>query len=633
MKGIINFLDETTINKIAAGEVIERPASVIKELVENSIDAKSDSIVIEIKNGGKQYIRITDNGNGISTDDLDIAFLRHTTSKIINSDDLSNIHTLGFRGEALSSITAVSQVEVITKTPEADYGMQLNVTGGKIIDKTDVGCPKGTTFIVRNLFFNVPVRKKFLKSDTTESSYVSEIIFKLALSYPKISFKYIRDGKLIFKTSGKGDLLSCIYSLYGKSYIQSLINVTYNDDIKIHGYISKPELSRGNRKHQFFYVNGRCIQSDILSKAVQDAYKTLITINNFPIVFLFIEVEPSSIDVNIHPSKSEIRFDDDNHIYNILKKVIKDTLFKKDLIHTNETKTTSDKKYDKKIEYLDLISNIKPNNYIKSSFKKNYVKDNSKESKYKSEQMTIYNQDNNNLTSKIDEPVSYIKKEPMKEKETQIQIDKPIEPDTVIEPEDTKHNFPELKYICTLFSTYIIASDKITEELYMIDQHAAHERVMYEKIYNQHEKNEILKQELITPITIDMTNHELLTINENKSILDKLGFEIEDFGNNSILLRSVPALLNIKGLKKFFIEILDHLKDISKKPQDFRLKYIMKLACTTAVKGGDNLKDIEIESLFKQLQILENPYTCPHGRPTIVKLSKHELEKKFKRIQ
>ncbi|WP_066496969.1 DNA mismatch repair endonuclease MutL [Abyssisolibacter fermentans] len=634
MKGIINFLDETTINKIAAGEVIERPASVIKELVENSIDAKSDSIVIEIKNGGKQYIRITDNGNGISTDDLDIAFLRHTTSKIINSDDLSNIHTLGFRGEALSSITAVSQVEVITKTLEANYGMQLNVTGGKIIDKTDVGCPKGTTFIVRNLFFNVPVRKKFLKSDTTESSYVSEIIFKLALSYPRISFKYIRDGKLIFKTSGKGDLLSCIYSLYGKSYIQSLINVAYNDDIKIHGYISKPELSRGNRKHQFFYVNGRCIQSDILSKAVQDAYKTLITINNFPIVFLFIEVEPSSIDVNIHPSKSEIRFDDDNHIYNILKKVIKDTLFKKDLIHTNETKTTSDKKYDKKIEYLDLISNIKPNNYIKSSFKKDYVKDNSKESKYKSEQITIYNQDNNKLTSKVNNPVSYIKKEPMIiEKETQIQIDKPIEPDTVIESEDTKHNFPELRYICTLFSTYIIAADKITEELYMIDQHAAHERVMYEKIYNQHEKNEILKQELITPITIDMTNHELLTINENKSILDKLGFEIEDFGNNSILLRSVPALLNIKGLKKFFIEILDHLKDISKKPQDYRLKYIMKLACTTAVKGGDNLKEIEIESLFKQLQMLENPYTCPHGRPTIVKLSKHELEKKFKRIQ
>ncbi|WDV47830.1 DNA mismatch repair endonuclease MutL [Clostridiaceae bacterium M8S5] len=634
MKGVINFLDEATINKIAAGEVIERPASVIKELVENSIDAKSDSIVVEIKNGGKQYIRITDNGNGINREDLDIAFLRHTTSKIVNSDDLYSINTLGFRGEALSSITAVSNVEVITKTANVDYGIQVDVSGGKITNKTDVGCPKGTTIIVKNLFFNVPVRKKFLKSDTTESSYVSEIIFKLALSYPKISFKYIRDDKMIFRTSGKGDLLSCIYSLYGKSYITSLIRVSYNDKIKIHGYVSKPELTRGNKKHQFFYVNGRCIQSNVLSKAVQDAYKTLVTVNSFPVVFLFIEIDAGSIDVNIHPSKLDIRFDDEDYICGILKETIRNSLFKKDIIHTTVSQTDDNKKN----EYIDLISDLKPSNF-RSTFNNDKIIEKPKKT-HSNVQMRIYS-DKSPLTydtkEKRDNPVITSDKRTNKtDAEPLIKYEQEFETSPVIKENEENTNskviFPKLEYICALFSTYIIATDKITGEIYMIDQHAAHERVMYEKIYDEYSKKNVLKQELLTPITIDLTNHELLIVNENKTILNNLGFEIDDFGNNSILLRSVPALLNIKGLKKFFIDIIDKLKDISKKPHEYRLKYIMKLSCTSAVKGGDNLKEIEINHLFEQMKQLDNPYTCPHGRPTIIKISKHDLEKKFKRI-
>ncbi|WP_425449684.1 DNA mismatch repair endonuclease MutL [Dethiothermospora halolimnae] len=637
----IKLLDDKTINKIAAGEVVERPSSVVKELIENSIDANSSSIIIEIKSGGKKYIRITDNGDGIENDDIDLAFIRHSTSKINSIEDLEKVNSLGFRGEALASIAAVSQVELITKTASSMSGIQVEVSGGGKASKKEVGCPKGTTIIVKNIFFNVPVRRKFLKSDSSEASQISDIIYKLALSNPNISFKYIKDDKLILKTPGKGNLLNTIYSLFGKQYAKSLIDINYNgEDLKVNGMISLPSFTRGNRSHQYLFVNGRYVENGNISRYIENAYKSLVPINRFPIFIVFIETSPDEVDVNVHPNKIEVRFNRLDDIKNKLFKLIKDQFKKKNLIPEVNI-TTKKKKEEKGVQdnFIDIVKEKK-----QKETKSNSTLDLSSDST-----------SNKSLPTFIDQKKVDVYKHDFK-KDTDLDINescgdnyglnngpniinnenKKAKEDSLKNVNDSYNDsvevLPDIKIIGILFSTYILAQDG-NDTFYMIDQHAAHERVMYEKLKNQYEKENVLIQELLAPEIIELTNREIEIVKDNIEIFQKVGFLIEDFGSNSIILRGVPMLFGDPNSKSLFLDILDKLNSEINSGYNLRIEKIMKMSCTSAIKAGDNISDVEVNRLIEDLKKAKEPYTCPHGRPIIIKMSKYEIEKKFKRIQ
>lgn len=618
----IRLLDDKTINKIAAGEVVEKPSSVVKELIENSIDANSSTIVIDIKEGGKKYLRVTDNGNGISKDELKLAFLRHSTSKINTSEDLQNIHSLGFRGEALASITAVSQLQLITKTSDSLSGQQIEVHGGNIIRNFEVGSPKGTTVIVRNLFYNTPVRLNFLKSDTIEASYISEIIYKLALAYPNISFKYIKDEKVVLKTPGKNDLNSTVYSLFGKKFTDSLFKINHNgDDIKIRGFASNPSFNRGNRSHQYFFVNGRFINSKLISKAIEDAYKTLIPINRFPVVILYICIDPKKVDVNVHPTKVEIRFENSTEITNKIFNVTRSILREHNLIPevTINEKPTKQRDNVEQKSFIDNIINENNKPVIES---KNIViiEDKEPETTYQQDNFhtngdkILVNEDNKDGISNLSSKVEFFY-------------------NNNSELEYKANRVPELKFIGRLFKTYLLAENIHNDTFYLIDQHAAHERIMYEKFKAQYETENIISQNLLVPEVINLTHSEHEIVSENYEIFRNLGFEFEEFGSTSIILRSVPLLFGKPNSKKLFLDILDAIDEELKSSYELRLEKIMKMACTNAIKGGDNIEDIEVEKLIKDLNKIPNPYTCPHGRPIMIKMSRYELEKKFKRVQ
>ncbi|MTI48130.1 MAG: DNA mismatch repair endonuclease MutL [Firmicutes bacterium] len=661
MSNLIKRLDEKTINKIAAGEVVERPSSVIKELVENSIDANSTSIIIEIKAGGKKYIRVTDNGSGINRNDLDIAFLRHSTSKINSVDDLEVVRSLGFRGEALASISAVSLLEIVTKTQNDATGTQANLQGGQVANKKDVGCPNGTTIIVKNLFYNVPVRKKFLKSDNAEGSQISNIVYKLALSNPNISFKYIKDNKLILKTPGNGDMKATIYSLFGKEFTKSLFKINYNgEDIKIKGMISNPSFTRGNRGHQYLFVNGRYIKDDNLSKVVEDAYKSLIPINRFPIFIIFLELNGNQIDVNVHPTKTEIRFDNANKIYSVINNVIKDTLKQENLIPEISIGYKKKKDNGEQKNFIDTLA--KPINKIKekSNIDINNVKrDNSdtdtneskasktrgdsinqqiNEEKLTNQDIITINYDGDANTSLISDKASL----PIDSLSSTIsEQESPVFEENKVDYYNLERNnqkkerkiiIPELNIIGNLFDTYILAQDKVNEVFYMIDQHAAHERIMYEKLRNQFNDENVVIQELLAPNIIELTHSEVQLINENIKTFEKLGFLVESFGTGSIILRGVPLVFGEPDSKKLFLDILDNLNENIGSGYDLRVEKIMKMACTSAIKAGHQIKEIEVSQLISDLRKAEQPFTCPHGRPIIVKMTKYELEKKFKRV-
>lgn len=617
----IKLLDESTVQKIAAGEIIERPVSVVKELVENSLDANSSSITVEISAGGKDYIRITDDGDGFLPEDLKIAFKRHSTSKISEAKDLYNITTFGFRGEALASISTVSKVEVLTKIADSLSGIQAFVEEREIIKQKLIGCPKGTTMIVRDLFYNIPVRQKFLKSDKVEASLIDDMLYKLALGNSNISFKYIKDNKIIFTTSKNNDLISNIYSLLGKDFYNNLVELSYDSkDFRIYGYISNNNFYRGNRKHQYLYVNNRYVRNKEISNLIEYQYRSLIPINKFPVFIIFIDINPSLIDVNIHPTKQEIKFMNQQYIYEALNKSISDLLSKH--LYIQKITFNSPEKKEEVKEELPLL------------FEKNYITEKEKRNIYNNFDNDNYSTEKKNINS-TDIPYNDIlicEDRPIEDINVDLKNNELNDVDKENHIDNIKKLFEDIKVIGVIFSTYILLEDTKNDKLLIIDQHAAHERVMYEKYLEEYESESIAIQTLLTPELVELSNYEFELVMENIELLTSLGFIVEEFGQNSVLIRGVPILFGKPEVKNFFLELVDSLKSDIKSSYDIRLEKIMKIACTNAVKGGDKITDIEIQSLIKQLKKAKNPYTCPHGRPTIIEISKKDIEKEFKRI-
>ena len=775
--GNIVLLDDLTINKIAAGEVIERPASVIKEMVENSIDAGANNITVEIKNGGISFIKVTDNGKGIAQDDLEIAFERHATSKIRTADDLDVVTSMGFRGEALASIAAIANVEMVSKTEEQQVGYKVVVEAGDILSKEEIGCQKGTSITVRNLFFNTPVRYKFLKKDYTESGYIEDVITRIALVNPNIAIKLINTGKTVIQTNGNGDIKSVIYSIYGKDVATGVMPVEYAyDDIQISGVIGKPEIARSNRSNQLFFVNKRYIKDKTLSAATEQAYKGLIPIGKFGFVVLNITMNPAKVDVNVHPAKLEVRFEDESKIFQSIYHAIKDTLLKGELVANTEKQEINQNKeeiskglYDfrknetEKIEqYTNEESKIKTNNIVQDIYNKaqqnvqtqavkvphvnlgeggpvntadvleqlkklqeniqkevetdpsiklnsNYIQmreqqenqtkvETSDENEVKVENNT--DTENANISEqKLETPTeikenteTVITEHPQLD-DTKINEIKPEEtPEEKIEENqqeevkptekfdemyaklfgtkpisqeqiETKSNLqeevipiktevpsidmkkenvsifeqneeyqkPTYKFIGIVFNTYIIL--EIDKEMYILDQHAAHERIMYEKVKNNYYSDSSKdSQMLLLPDIITLTHKEMEIAKDNMEMFEKAGFSLEEFGENTIKLTGVPTVCIDLDNKELFLETLDEINTVARTAkQEKEERFIATVACKAAVKANMVLTREEVESLMDKLLALPNPFTCPHGRPTAIKMSKYDIERKFAR--
>ena len=763
--GNIVLLDDLTINKIAAGEVIERPASVVKELVENSIDAGATNITIETKNGGISYIRITDNGKGFMPDDMEIAFERHATSKIRKADDLETVTSMGFRGEALASIAAISNVVLISKTEENEIGKKIEVKGGNIINLEDAGCPKGTTITVTDLFYNTPVRYKFLKKDFTEAGYIEDTVTRIALVHPEIAIKLINSGKVIIQTSGNGDMKSVIYNIYGKDVAENIIDVNYEyEDMKVTGVVGKPVIARSNRSNQLFFVNKRYIKDKVLTSAAEQGFKGLLTVGKYGFLVLNIEMNPQKVDVNVHPAKLEVRFEDENKVFKAIYHAVKDSLLKEDLI-PDKTKIELDKQNSWKMNTSPMGTKSKENtvynNVNENSIENNAVSksQDTEEAKfdilaeinkmrnaplpdlselqnksddneinaikrdeienYKDNQMQhktehdysnereeekhsklsdifsifggkkkennvdedniddtknfiaqIYNNKNedalklNDETQKVDlsklnekmqeidklqEDPDYknfdemyaktfgvVKKEEPKLEEEKKEYDitdkdlKTVENVSIFEkmPEDI---MPTYKYIGIAFSTYIII--EMNNELYIIDQHAAHERIMYEKIkanyYNDENKD---SQLMLLPDIINLSHKDMQIAKDNMEIFEKAGFILEEFGENTIKLSGVPTVCLDLDTKELFLETLDEINTVARTAkQEIEEKFIATVACKAAVKANMALTREEVDNLMRQLLVLPNPFTCPHGRPTAIRMTKNDIEKKFSR--
>ena len=753
--GNIVLLDDLTINKIAAGEVIERPASVIKEMVENSIDAGATNITVEIKNGGISYIKVTDNGKGIAQDDLEIAFERHATSKIRSAEDLDTVTSMGFRGEALASIAAIANVEMISKTEEQEIGYKVVVEAGNILEKEEAGCRTGTTITVRNLFFNTPVRYKFLKKDYTESGYIEDAITRIALVNPNVAIKLINTGKTVIQTNGNGDLKSVIYSIYGKDVSNGIMEVSYQyEDITISGVIGKPEIARSNRSNQLFFVNKRYIKDKTLTSATEQAYKGLIPIGKFGFVVLNLEMNPAKVDVNVHPAKLEVRFQEENKVFQAIYHAIKDTLLKGELvantdksngknektiertplsfeerlknireakkeseggglfafrrqnekqiekyteeeskIKTNilediyenkktenqteeipkalQKQTNEDEKIGIPIDTSDVLEQLKQmktkmeNELEKESAKTNEVKEPETEYKLENSSKTeelpnilekteklqdaetqeefnqikqkmqelnnnpqVVSQDFNEMYTKLFGTAPIMEQEEEEQKDNAIDIIKDN-----ISVFETQEEFqkPTYKFIGIVFKTYIIL--EIDKEMYILDQHAAHERIMYEKVkknyYSEKTKD---SQMLLLPDVITLTHKEMDIAKENISMFEQAGFSLEEFGENTIKLTGVPTVCIDLDTKELFLETLDEINTVARTAkQEKEEKFIATVACKAAVKANMALTTEEVEKLMDQLLKLPNPFTCPHGRPTAIKMTKYDIERKFAR--
>ena len=770
--GNIVLLDELTINKIAAGEVIERPASVVKEMVENSIDAGATSITVEIKNGGISFIKVSDNGKGISSDDLEIAFERHATSKIRSADDLNTVTSMGFRGEALASIAAVANVEMISKTENQEIGYRVLVEAGDILEKEETGCRTGTTITVRNLFFNTPVRYKFLKKDYTESGYIEDVITRIALVNPNVAIKLINTGKTVIQTNGSGNLKDIVYSIYGKDVASNILEVDYQyEDVKITGVIGKPEIARSNRSNQLFFVNKRYIKDKTLTAATEQSYKGLIPIGKFGFAILNIEMDPSKVDVNVHPAKLEVRFQEENKIFQAIYHAIKETLLKNELVSDSE-KSLREEKEEKKIDrsalsfeerlrnlrenkkennskglfsfrkqndrqieqYTEEESRIKTNVLediyneknqmqnvesktnsnlgepidttdvleqlkkmrvkLEEELKENQAKDNNegnefdnenniedkaeklklteevkeqessegtteKEQKEKIDKINnvIENIDNKEIKEEfgeIKEKMEKLNNNPKvvsedfdemyrklfgrspiadveeKKEETNNAID--IVKDNVsIFENDEKFQKPAYKFIGIVFKTYIIL--EIGQEMYILDQHAAHERIMYEKVKKNYYSDETKdSQLLLLPDIITLTHKEMDIAKENMDMFEQAGFTLEEFGENTIKLTGVPTVCIDLDTKELFLETLDEINTVARTAkQEKEEKFIATVACKAAVKANMALTTEEVEKLMDELLKLPNPFTCPHGRPTVIKMTKYDIERKFAR--
>ena len=632
----IAILSQNTIDKIAAGEVVERPASVVKELVENAIDAGATAITVEIKEGGISFIRVTDNGGGIPKEQVPLAFLRHATSKITQAEDLLQITSLGFRGEALSSISAVSQMEVITKAPEDFMGVRYVIEGGQEKVLEDVGAPNGTTMLVRNLFFNTPARKKFLKTAMTEAGYVSSYMEQLALSHHNISFKYMVNGQLRLHTSGNANLKDVIYGIYGRDITRELLPVQYEvSGLSVSGFIGKPSIARGNRNFENYYINGRYVKSKLLMKAIEEAYKPYMMQHKYPFVCLQYDIHGEDVDVNVHPTKMEVRFQNQSAIYNATYDLITDALAGKEIIpevSLTPKPAVGEKQAQIKEEKIP----------VPEPFEKNRI----------AEEKPVYAPVG--LRPASAEPKTESKAEPINVNEPI----KPREPEIQAKPEEQKKEaFPKEKQavekaeqlelfdnrllskearihhriIGQLFDTYWLV--EYDNKFYIIDQHAAHEKVLYERFLKEFAKKEILSQMISPPSLISLNLQESNLLKANLEIFREFGFEISEFGGKEYSIHAVPANIYGVSVQELFIQILDSLEQehVSKTP-DILAERIATAACKAAVKGNNRLSVKEADALIDELLNLENPYNCPHGRPTIISMTKYELEKKFKRI-
>ncbi|SDK49118.1 DNA mismatch repair endonuclease MutL [Natronincola ferrireducens] len=611
----IKMLNDLTINKIAAGEVVEAPYSVIKELTENAIDANSTNITVEIKEGGQKLIRVSDNGDGIYEEDVEAAFMRHATSKIIDLEDLNTILTLGFRGEALASIASVSQIEITTKPRNQSYGIYLEIEGGVVINKKQVGCSNGTTITVKNLFFNTPARFKFMKSPQAEATKISELITRLALSQAKIGFKYINNNNIMFTTSGDGHLKEAILSILDKDLFKSLIPIhNQKEPIKLQGYIGQPTYARGNRNYEIVFVNGRYIKSKLVYKAIEDGYKEKLPINKFPVCIMNIEISPQLIDVNIHPMKTEIKFHNQQMVYDLIYNTIRNTLVE------NTT-----------VPFFSLSNRDKKNHHnpVNMPFSPNLQ-----------ENKSTYNTHNNNeFTNKTESNQLFF--EGYREQiDNNIFINNDMSENVIInedhiQTEVTQENFLSSllynhKVIGQLFNTYIIVEKDCS--MILIDQHAAHERIVYNQMLQDFKNNKVVTQRLLTPKVLELSPEDFLLAMENVNKFNSLGFGIEVFGHNTIIIREVPLIMGTPRNFDFFIDILDDFKN-EKNHESYFYEKIIRKSCREAIKAMDKLNLQEINALIKDLCKVQPPLTCPHGRPIVLALSKYEIEKNFKRVQ
>lgn len=653
----IALLSQETIDKIAAGEVIERPSSVVKELVENAIDAGSSAVTVEIKEGGISFIRISDNGCGIEREQIPLAFLRHSTSKIKSVEDLFTVTSLGFRGEALSSIAAVSQVELITKTNGDFTGSRYLIEGSKEVSLEEIGAPDGTTFIVRNLFYNTPARKKFLKSAQTEGTYIHELMQRMILSHPDVAFKFIMNNQVKLQSSGNGNIKDIIYHLYGRDITKALLPIAHESELfKVSGFIGKPMISRGNRGYELYFVNGRFIRSQILSKAIEDAFKPFLMQHQYPFTVLYFEIDSSLLDVNVHPTKMELRFSNQQELYREVQSILSASLVHRDIIP--EVPVDTPKKNEMEVPKIEKVMPEPFEQKRLEEIRKAVRKDSPYEIKYPVSRPMGTGSVSSAAQEKLLDTIKSmppedmmeerIQKEPLPEqskKETEKELAKEA---YVLREEETYGAKPEGSYeqgsflkeeemakqkiIGQLFDTYWLV--EYNDRLFIVDQHAAHEKVMYEKLKKQFEKKEFTSQAISPPIVITLSMREAEVLERFKEQFTKLGFEIEHFGGAEYSICGVPGNLYRLNTRDVLIEMLDELTDgISERATtDVILDKIASMSCKAAVKGSQRLSLPEMKQLMKDLMKLDNPYNCPHGRPTIIAMSKYEIEKKFKRI-
>ncbi len=605
---MIKILDKHVADKIAAGEVIDRPVSIIKELVENALDADATSVTVEIRNGGKSYIRVTDNGCGITADEVELAFKRHATSKITAAEDLDAIATLGFRGEALASICAVARVELITKTAEAKSGRRVVIEGSDVIENSAVGCPDGTTITVRDLFYNVPARNKFLASDSSETRRIVDMVSRIALSYGDVKFNLINGNNRVFSTRGNGNILNNIMNIFGSDMGKDLLPVeTSANDFVIKGFVSSPASSAPSRNKQIFCVNGRVVSSNILERALDDAYKEKLFHGRFPIAFLFLAMPPEKLDVNVHPTKKEIRFDDPYEVSDFVVRAVKDAL-----------------------NIREAVPQIRPENIKIQRTEPSAPKDDGYQ--YTFSEGTVGSKETK------PEPKLEVKEEPqvdIKSILSTIREDVKVKQEEVNvlmaeKPSMIPFDFDELDIKGAIFNTYIIAQDK--DNFYLIDQHAAHERVFYERLLDQYNREDKARQTLLMPVNFNVSAQ--VTALED-TWLDKvcsIGYDIEYFGNNTYLVREIPAFMDLEEAESFLNDMFRELEDKPDLTNRKTLERIITRSCKSAVKGGDRLSEAEISSLMKDLKSCINPFSCPHGRPTFIRMTKYEIEKLFKRV-
>ena len=674
MTKIINILDDLTINKIAAGEVVERPSSVTKELIENSIDASSTQIVIDIVDGGKKQIRITDNGEGIPSSEVDKSFLRHATSKIKKIDDLYDLYSLGFRGEALASIASVSRLEMITKTKDEPLGTKVVLEGGKEVLKEPVGTKNGTTIIIKDLFFNTPVRQKFLKSTHAETINISDLINKLAIGNTNVQFKYINNGKLMLNTPGDNKLISVIRSIYGKEIVENLIEINEEGSFcNINGYIGNNNIYRSNKNLQHIYINNRYVRSKIILDAINEAYKSIIPINKHGVCFLNIDINPAKIDVNIHPTKMEIKFENDKDLYIEIRDLLKKKLLNTALIgkyenyddkfKVNESKETylqekeaylqtfnnlnKENEEDKNLNkatpkndfselnsFMSLSEALSRNNKVEENkANKEKVKDNTITSNNIEKEIKLQSIENKKNEFFIDGVVDVSKSFSFDELNSlNEKNDKKAELNQISEENiksENRFSITDFRVVGSILNTYIVLEKN--EAMYLLDQHAAPEKVLYEEYMKKFKNHKIDMQMLLDPIVMEFSNVDMMKIENNMDLFLNFGFEIELFGNNHIMVRGVPTIFGTPESEKFILQIIDNMEDLSSS-YDLKGDKFASMACRAAIKANDKIHIIEMKKLLLQMEKCENPFTCPHGRPTIVEISKKEIEKMFKRI-